>query len=218
MRYANVIIVLMIIVAPYIILLSSFQKVAFDQNVYKEQYTLLKVYDNPRFKDVDIDGETRSLITYLRKGDGLIASDFYDDSEKSHLLDVRELIRSALSLRRFLFFLTVVALVLLARYDPHRLLKNTSLYFIGAGVLTLVMMAIGYLVQPYFDGIFMGFHEAFFKPGTYLFDPATSNMINLFPGPFFQNLLMLIVKNSVFLASVYLLIGIVMLKVKKYEI
>jgi uncharacterized membrane protein len=38
----------------------------------------------------------------------------------------------------------------------------------------------------YFDAAFEAFHEAFFPPGSFLFDPRTDRLVQLFPDQFWS--------------------------------
>jgi uncharacterized membrane protein len=55
---------------------------------------------------------------------------------------------------------------------------------IAAGIVTVIGVAAGVA----FDPLFLLFHEVFFPQGNFLFDPATSNLIRLYPEWYWQGI------------------------------
>jgi uncharacterized membrane protein len=55
---------------------------------------------------------------------------------------------------------------------------------IAAGIVTV----IGVAAAVAFDPLFLLFHEVFFPQGNFLFDPATSNLIRLYPEWYWQGI------------------------------
>ncbi|MGH2445914.1 MAG: DUF1461 domain-containing protein [Candidatus Limnocylindria bacterium] len=102
-----------------------------------------------------------------------------DERERSHMHDVAVLVRI---LGGIALLSAVVAAVTgwWLRTEPHRqgrimLIAATS---IGAlGLLGALVFAVA------FEAAFLAFHEVFFPPGTFLFEPG-SELITLFPGGF----------------------------------
>ncbi|MCI0582268.1 MAG: DUF1461 domain-containing protein [Chloroflexi bacterium] len=106
-------------------------------------------------------------------------------TERSHMRDVRGVFSG-------FFLVAAVALAFLvaafayasrggrSRRDVWRAVRRGALGLavatIGAGVIALVA----------FDAAFEVFHRLFFADGTYLFDPATSRLVQLFPFAFWS--------------------------------
>jgi integral membrane protein (TIGR01906 family) len=63
----------------------------------------------------------------------------------------------------------------------------------------VVVVGIGFAV--FFDQAFELFHEIFFPPGTYMFDPRTEKLVQLFPDQFWS-------ETSVAIAVVVLALAI----------
>jgi integral membrane protein (TIGR01906 family) len=57
----------------------------------------------------------------------------------------------------------------------------------GASSLAVLMAVLGILAIGAFDTVFEVFHRLFFAPGTYLFDPATDHLVQLFPDAFWSD-------------------------------
>ena len=54
----------------------------------------------------------------------------------------------------------------------------------GAGVLAIGAAAVGLAFALFFDQAFTIFHDIFFAPGTWSFDPLTDRLVQLFPDAF----------------------------------
>jgi integral membrane protein (TIGR01906 family) len=126
-----------------------------------------------------------------------------DESERSHMTDVSRLVR-------LLAGILVVALVLAGvtatwlRHEPRRQGRIMLLASGGIGAAAVVL-AIVFAVA--FEPAFLAFHELFFPPGTYLFATG-SELIVLFPEPFWFDAALLAGAAIVLLAVVVSLIGL----------
>ena len=56
--------------------------------------------------------------------------------------------------------------------------------FIAAGIVTVIGVAAAVAFEP----LFLLFHDVFFPQGNFLFDPATSNLIRLYPEWYWQGI------------------------------
>ncbi|MFC1754040.1 TIGR01906 family membrane protein [Thermoproteota archaeon] len=216
MKYSKtaflVILILLIGSMPFLMMLSSFRMIAFDLNYYHDKYTELDVYENPKFLDVNLMNETAFLLNYLKHGDGVIQTDFYNQREKSHLVDVRNMFRTALSLRRFFFFFSLIMLIFLFRLTTGKeeFVKGLSKYLMYGSLLTIGMLLLGWLFMMNFDASFTGFHKIFFTGDTWLFNPMTDNLINMVPQQFFYDITKDILSLTFILALIGLAVGAIM--------
>jgi integral membrane protein (TIGR01906 family) len=105
--------------------------------------------------------------------------------EYSHMADVRRVFEAAK------FLVPVSLLVILIRLQRARarspramwqLVRDGSL--IGVGLVAL----IGIISTFAFEPLFLAFHYVFFPQGNFLFDPATSNLIRLYPDWYWQGI------------------------------
>jgi integral membrane protein (TIGR01906 family) len=71
----------------------------------------------------------------------------------------------------------------------------------GARILIVGVVVVGAAFAVFFEQAFELFHEIFFPPGTYMFDPATDKLVQLFPDQFWS-------ETSVALAATVLILGI----------
>ncbi len=104
------------------------------------------------------------------------------ERERQHMRDVRNVFAG--------FFLAAVvaagvlaaAFVLAARPTARaRLWRRLGT---SARVVAVVTVAGGVLGLAFFDAAFELFHELFFPPGSFLFDPRTDRLVQLFPEAF----------------------------------
>jgi integral membrane protein (TIGR01906 family) len=105
----------------------------------------------------------------------------FDDRERSHLEDVRSVFSA------FGIVVLLAAVVLIGA----RLASRGAPWFrraagLGATVLFGAVIVGGVVSLVAFDQAFETFHELFFAGGTYLFDPATDRLVQLFPIQFWE--------------------------------
>jgi integral membrane protein (TIGR01906 family) len=102
------------------------------------------------------------------------------ERERDHMRDVRDLFRA-------LWVLAAVALVVLI--VARRTTARTTLWrAVGRGsrLLAIGVVVLGAVASVAFDVLFETFHRLFFADGTYLFDPTSERLVQLFPLRFWQ--------------------------------
>lgn len=102
-----------------------------------------------------------------------------DASEQSHMTDVSGLVRMLAGVVAVALVVGAMSAFLLRR-EPRR----QGRIMIGvAGAIGAAAIGIGLVFALAFDTAFTIFHKLFFPPGTWQFTPG-SNLITLFPEPF----------------------------------
>ena len=109
------------------------------------------------------------------------AAPVLDASERSHMADVRTVLMG-------LGLVAVIAAILLLIVG---LASRGRRWFwravaAGARVLVVGVVVVGVGFALFFDQAFELFHEIFFAPGTYMFDPRTEKLVQLFPDQFWS--------------------------------
>lgn len=109
-----------------------------------------------------------------------------NERERSHMVDVRTVFRG-------LWILAVLSLVVLAaatrRSDRARTWRAVRNGALGLIVGVVIAGVVGFVA---FDQLFELFHRIFFPAGSYLFDPATDRLVQLFPFQFWDESAMVV--------------------------
>jgi integral membrane protein (TIGR01906 family) len=107
----------------------------------------------------------------------------FSQDEYAHMADVRAVFRGAEYAAALALFILVFRVERARRRgEALRLVRAGSL--IAAGIVA----AIGVAAAVAFDPLFLLFHEVFFPQGNFLFDPATSNLVRLYPDWYWQGI------------------------------
>ena len=109
-----------------------------------------------------------------------------NEREQAHMADVRTVFRG-------LWILAAASLVVLAAAsrsrDRARMWRAVRRGAIG---LTVGVVIAGAVALVAFDQLFEFFHRIFFPAGSYLFDPATDRLVQLFPFQFWDDTAMVV--------------------------
>jgi integral membrane protein (TIGR01906 family) len=100
--------------------------------------------------------------------------------EQAHMSDVRTVFRG-------LWILAIISIgvLIVASRRPDRARMWRSVRN-GARGLAVAVVALGVVGLVSFDQLFETFHEIFFPAGSFLFDPRTDKLVQLFPFDFWQ--------------------------------
>jgi integral membrane protein (TIGR01906 family) len=162
---------------------SSLNFVVFERAFYESEFQKNGVYE--RFGREKAISEREALLDYFTNDEKTIASDFYNKKEKQHLFDVKNLIIYSRIAFYFLFFsVFIFFFIVLFRYRKE-FLEIVSEIFLFSGVIVFSLSFVLFLMQSHFSKIFYDFHLLFFSNNYWLLNPATDNLINLFPEAFF---------------------------------
>ena len=104
-----------------------------------------------------------------------------DPRSRAHMVDVRSVLTS----------LGAVALVATLVLGSIGVASRGRRWFwqateVGASVLAGAVVVVGLAFAVFFDQAFELFHRIFFPPGTYMFDPRTEKLVQLFPDQFWS--------------------------------
>jgi integral membrane protein (TIGR01906 family) len=126
-----------------------------------------------------------------------------DERSRQHMKDVRSVLME-------LGAAALIATILLAGAG---LFSRGRRWFwravsLGAKVLIVGVIVVGGAFAILFEQAFEIFHEIFFPPGTYMFDPAKEKLVQLFPDQFWS-------ETSVALAATVLALGVLVLVIAR---
>ena len=131
--------------------------------------------------------EHRLWSTYVTGGaaDPPEPGRFYTADEISHMTDVRRVFDGAKLLIPAGFFVMAIRLQRARAQSAEAMFRLVRDGAVAAGV---VVLALGLIAALAFEQAFLLFHEVFFPQGNFLFDPATSNLVRLYPDWYWQGI------------------------------
>ncbi len=197
-----------------ILLITSFEMGAYsDFGWYEKEYNKYGVLDELEMEMSDVMYVTEEMMAYLRgKRMDLVVDtvvdgeerEFFNEREKAHMVDVKNLFIGGLWLRRGAILVLGLATVVLimTKADWKRLLPKS--FLIGMGSFIGVTLGAGLLFMSDFNKYFTIFHELFFTNDLWLLDPDTDLLIRMLPEGFFLDMVIRI--GSIFLILMALLL------------
>ena len=203
---------LLIGILPIAILLGSAYTIILNQSWYEKEFEKLGVYGHFNKPKQEINNEAVNIIAFL-KGRGSLDTDFLNAKEKSHMSDVRNIIEKY-GIVTYVVVMAALMLLFQTRKD-----KKALVY---AGFSSLICLGVFLVISAtMFSSVFLKFHEVLFANDFWLLDPATDNLIKLFPEQFFIDALKQIIKESITISIMVIIIGsyrtyIAILKQKAY--
>jgi integral membrane protein (TIGR01906 family) len=109
----------------------------------------------------------------------------FTEDEYSHMADVRSVFDGAKLLIPAGLFVMAIRLQRARSKSAAAMFKLVRDGAISAGV---IVAAVGIVAAVAFDAAFLLFHQVFFPQGNFLFDPATSNLLRLYPDWYWQGI------------------------------
>ncbi len=104
-----------------------------------------------------------------------------DQRSRAHMADVRSVLTTLGAVA--LVAAVVLASIGVASRGRRGCWQATAA---GASVLAGGVVVVGLALAVFFDQAFELFHQVFFPPGTYTFDPRTEKLVQLFPDQFWS--------------------------------
>ena len=209
-----------------ILLITSFEIGAYsDYGWYEKTYTKYNVLEELEMEMPDVMQVTKEMMSYLRgnRTDLVVETkvngeerEFFNDREKAHMIDVRNLFVGGLWLRRGAILVLGISFLVLIRTkaDWKRLLPKT--FLIGMSSFIGVTLVAGFIFMTDFNRYFMVFHEIFFTNDLWLLDPYTDLLIRMLPEGFFLDMVIRI--GIIFLILMISLLIISVLSIKRSNI
>ena len=134
----------------------------------------------------------------------------FSDDEYRHMLDVRHVFDVARLLVPVVLFVLIIRLQRARMRGPREmwlLVRDGSL--LAAGVVAI----IGIIAVVAFEPLFLAFHYVFFPQGNFLFDPATSNIVRLYPDWYWEGITLRV--GASFLAAALALAALSVLRLAR---
>ncbi len=201
MKIQRIATLLLIVLFPLFLISISTLSIALDSSLYDAEFLRLGVFDALGEGEVKVANE--NVLSYLSGNTPALDASFFNAREIAHLNDVKRIFG-------FLFFIAVLfaalaSLVLLAIGEKRRKIATTSEVLIFGSLLLMGFAFItGIAIVANFQAMFSFFHHMLFRSGTYLFDPATENIVNLYP----EELFFMFAKKIVLMAFILCALGL----------
>ncbi len=188
----------------FILLITSFEAVCYwTPGYYDDEFRKYQVADELKYWTGEemsyeaFDEVITQTMSYLRGNrENLIVEteidgypqEFYNENEKSHMADVRDLFVLCITLRAIgiLCCIAIAAFLIILEHGRAFHYLGRGFFRVCIGIF-LVAAGFGILAASDFTKYFTIFHEIFFSQGNWMFDPRESRMINMLPEGFFSD-------------------------------
>jgi len=169
---------------------------------------------------------TEEMMAYLRgnRADLVVETnvdgknqEFFNDREKAHMVDVKNLFVGGLWIRRIaiLIFVLTIILIVKTKSDWKRFLPKC--FLIGCGIFIGIVGVAGVLVASNFNKYFLVFHKVAFRNDLWLLNPETDLLIRMLPEGFFLDMVMrigIIILLLMFISTVISIVALYRFKDK----
>lgn len=193
------------------ILITSFQAAVYgdpEYKYYEKEYARYNVAEALDMKMEDVMEVTDHMMAYLIGKEETLSvitqvdgaeQDFFNDQDRLHMADVKNLFLGGLKLRTvcLIIFVLLILLLVYKKADLKSVIPRA--FSAGVSIFLVLVILLGLLFASDFTKYFTIFHEIFFTNDLWLFDPATDYMIRMLPEEFFSGMVLRI--GIVFVSS-----------------
>lgn len=185
-----------------VMLLTSFQIGIYgdpEYKFYEERYEKYQVTEELHMELSDVMEVTDYMMDYLIGREDELTfvtdvdgreQDFFNEQDRLHMADVKNLFLGGLKLRNL--FLVLVVLIcgglVFAKCDMRRTLGRAYAIAFGVFAGLGIFLAVAFSID--FTSCFRIFHEIFFTNDLWMFDPAEDYMIRMLPEGFFSDMVL----------------------------
>ena len=201
-------------------LITSFQIAIYgdpDYRFYQKEYEKYQVTESLYMDIEDVMEVTSYMMDYLIGKEEVLSietevegrtQDFFNEQDRLHMEDVKNLFLGGLKLRTVMLLLAAVLVLflILTKADLKKML--TGAYFAALGVFAILIAGLLVSFAVDFTASFTVFHEIFFTNDLWMFDPAEDYMIRMLPEGFFYDMVMRI--GAFFVGGLVLLFAVMM--------
>ena len=190
--------ILFVISLVLLIITLSFKLYIFNFDLYQKEFIKYNIYE----KIPDADKNALNLINFMNNKEEL--NDFYNEDEKLHLQDVKELYKNL----NLIFYITLILTILFLIYFIYN--KNFKMIYSSFLISSLILFIIILMFFVFdFNYLFEKFHEIVFRNDLWQLNPDKDNLINLFPEQIQYNITKKIFANVLFSAIILLILDLI---------
>lgn len=184
-------------------LISTVEKVSFSEKFYETKYQELNTAKDLDMSQDDLMASTHVLLDYIKDNrdsidlvvnvDG-INTEMFNTREKDHMVDVKNIFMKV-NLLKDVFFLVSKLLFFFAivTKDIYKIRVGLDIIKKSLMITTVIVGSVIFYALFDFDSFWVTFHELLFTNDLWLLNPATDRMINMFPQPFFNAMVLRII-------------------------
>lgn len=190
--------ILFVISLVLLITTLSFKLYSFNFDVYKKEFSKFNIYE----KIPDADKNALNLINFMNDKEEL--NNFFNEKEKSHLNDVKDLYNNL----NLIFYITLILTVLFLIYFIYT--KNYKIIyssFLISGIILMILILLFFILD--FNYLFEKFHVIAFNNYLWQFNPNEDNLINLFPEQIQYNITKKIFTSMLISALVLVILALI---------
>lgn len=201
-------------------LITSFQIAIYgdpDYRFYQKEYEKYQVTESLYMDMEDVMEVTSYMMDYLIGKEEVLSietevegrtQDFFNEQDRLHMEDVKNLFLGGLKLRTVMLLLAAVLVLFLILTKTELKKMLTGAYFAALGVFAVLIAGLLVSFAVDFTASFTVFHEIFFTNDLWMFDPAEDYMIRMLPEGFFYDMVMRI--GAFFVGGLVLLFAVMM--------
>lgn len=187
-----------------VLLITSFQLVIYGDpsyGFYEKEYEKYHVTASLHMSMEDVMEVTEHMMDYLIGKEEKLSivtdvdgceQDFFNEQDRLHMADVKNLFLGGLKLRSVFLMLAIVLLMLAGVKAGRKRISRQffEAYSIALGVFLGLLLFLGVAFAIDFTACFTVFHEIFFTNDLWLFDPSVDYMIRMLPEGFFSDMVL----------------------------
>jgi len=186
--------IMVAILLPLVLLLTSLEMVAFDENFYAQMHEESNITEVVGTDSKELSEISAGIIAYLRnRTDSLDMKaviggesvEVFGEREKLHMVDVKKLFMAGFYLRNVFLAFVVLGLFILYAIDGRKIKKPAKAIFASGLTVVLAAIAFAVMVSTDFQKYFIGFHNVFFTNDLWILNPETDVLIQMLPLEFF---------------------------------
>jgi integral membrane protein (TIGR01906 family) len=207
-----------------VLLFTSIQVVAFNLDYYESQYNKRNIANNVGMKQEELMKVTYNMLEYLKDNrDNLDihamvngeVSEVFGNREKRHMMDVKTLFLTAMSMRNYSLIILCISLLYFLKYKYIGLKALACVKYTYISVLGFITLLCTILLIN-FNRYFTIFHHIFFSNDLWILNPKEDILINIVPETFFFETAIIIL--AIFSFTLILIIFIASRVIRKNKI
>lgn len=181
----------------FALLITGFQLAVYGDShygFYKKEYEKYRVTDDLNMKIDNVMAVTEHMMAYLIGKEEKLSivtdvdgehQDFFNEQDRLHMADVRNLFLGGLKLRNYAVILAIILMIVLRakKADFQRLVPQGYLHALFVYLILAAILGVAMSID--FTSCFTLFHKLFFTNNLWIFDPETDYMIRMLPEGFF---------------------------------